>query len=291
MIRFHHGSPVQRSLDIYFNGKLIIANITSGSTSLYIQVCSGVMKGFEFGSKTLVFKSKMKIREGKKYTCVLSRNKLTVYKDNFCTPKNGHALMRTLNSAPVSTTTSSPMSAFEMNQIPWTNVAMANSEKPQTTNTNQFIEVVLGPQTFKVGNLSITVDVINKGVYTIFYDESMDISSVLYNDPSDMVQEICFEDYIGKWYVAASLPSTQNEKFYVFSETSSGRFELTNNSVGIFNWIVHKTDYETYSLNGSENRQRLAIITRKGMSKCMFEELVCLADELGYNTKMLVKNK
>ena len=51
-----------------------------------------------------------------------------------------------------------------------------------------------------------------------------------------------------------------------------------------FSWIVHKTDYKKYSLNGSPNRQTLVILSRQ---QTLESDLMCKlrkrARKLGYS--------
>lgn len=268
MIRLHNGSTT--SLNVFSDGELIIANIFPKQTSLYINVCGRVLKGVSLTNQQ-IFTAKIKIKSDRKYTILLTPSTVRVYKDDYKNPRNGTALVRDINSS------------------------------------NIFYEQPLGNLTIN----GVTFNAINRGVYTVFTG-----ISVLYNDPEDLEQDICFQEYIGKWnvYKQIGVPGISS---YIFSQTTDGEWELPiNDSMSMinssatsttvdssttstavnpqvnntivnmtvpFSWIVHKTDYKEYSLNGTSDRQKLLILTRCGMSKCKYDELLCLAKKLGYN--------
>lgn len=57
------------------------------------------------------------------------------------------------------------------------------------------------------------------------------------------------------------------------------------------NYLVHKTDYSTYALVGSSDRQSLWILSRsETMEPKLYQKLVQLAQEIGYNVSKLVIN-
>lgn len=64
-----------------------------------------------------------------------------------------------------------------------------------------------------------------------------------------------------------------------------------NNSVKEPNYLVHKTDYASYSIVGSPDRNSLYILSKNTkMSESLYEDLLKFAKSLGYKTERLVIN-
>jgi hypothetical protein len=185
---------------------------------------------------------RVKLKSENKHTLVLS-DKLQILDDCYDLPPQGTALVRKVGRDFVGQFSCSP----------------------------------LGDQTVTLGSSSIQSNFVNQGVYTAFFYSSN--SLVLYNSPCRYEQDLCFPDYVGVWNVVAKLGNV--ESTYNFSEvaTSTSVERLSNSEA--FDWIVHETDYETYSLNGSLDRQRLAILARPGKCVCL-RKLVRKARKLGY---------
>lgn len=180
--------------------------------------------------------------KSKKKFTVVLSDKLQLFKDEYEDPCPGVALVRKLSSSSL---------------------------------VSSFVPFPLGPQLITEGTLSVSADLISGGVYTAFFYPNA-TSLVLYNEPCPFEQELCFEEYIGVWNVVEKIGIS--ETTYNFSEVSDGRLQNSQP----FYWIVHETDYETYSLNGTPNRQRLAILARPGETICT-RKLVKKARKLGYN--------
>lgn len=89
----------------------------------------------------------------------------------------------------------------------------------------------LGINTIQMGEQTATIDAINQGSYTTFFNGQNTPTTVLYNNPPSYAQiPFDFSKYIGKWYVVASLGIANDIKSYTFYENSRGRFMLTNDA-------------------------------------------------------------
>lgn len=210
-----------------------------------------VLEGREVTGKTelgvLVFKANLTCNKNR--TLVYQPGILNVYNDRNVTPKPGMSSVRQILTTGV---------------IPY----------------QEF------PSGVRMISPSMTsVDLISEGIYTIFGNVA-----VLYNNPPLHEQDYCFSLYSGRWYVIAQLGTSANS--YIFYENTKGKFEqsFSNNASSVtsqFEWIVHKTDYRT-SLNGVPNRQQMVILSRKKMiTRCVYNEYIRKAKELGYNISNL----
>lgn len=57
------------------------------------------------------------------------------------------------------------------------------------------------------------------------------------------------------------------------------------------NYWIHATDYHNYSLVGSPDKRFLWILGRdRVMKRCLYDQLVLLADDLGYDTRQLYQS-
>lgn len=313
MIRFHHGIRDGPVLDIYSCKKLLVAKLAPFETSVYMEVPErGEIKGY--AGTTLVFTLRYCSEEPGtaiifvQGTAVQLRVESDLYKgacgDSFSPPVGQARVRKILFNSDSGTET-----------IPY---------KVQYQTLTK-----LGVNTITIDQYSATIDAINQGVYTVFFNGANTPTSVLYNNPPSYAQvPFDFARYIGKWYVIKSLGIAADIKSYTFYENSRGRFMLTDdtepapgaevsvapNFVGfvrgrdeengnlrtltgllfgdvqasldpgklVFSWIVHETDYETYSLNGSPTRQEMVILSRKE-KLCEVDRLLSRAKKLGYD--------
>lgn len=334
MIRFHHGINGGPVLDIYSctgqkqtcregsshsREKLLVAKLAPFETSVYVETSDrATIKGY--ADETLVFTLRYDSERAAtaiifvENAAVQLRVECDAYRDpcaSYCSdasskmPEVGNAQVRKIlfNSNPGTST------------IPY-------KVEYQTLTK-------LGINTVSVDQYTATVDAINQGIYTVFFDGQNTPTSVLYNNPPSYAQvPFDFSRYIGKWYVIASLGIAADIRTYTFYENARGRFMLTDdtepvsntdvsvvpNFVGfvrgrdeeegkmrtltgllfgdvqaslepgnfVFSWIVHDTDYDSYSLNGSPTRQEMVILSRK-KKLCNTKQLLCRAKKLGYD--------
>lgn len=312
MIKFHHGITNGPVVDIYQRDKLLVSSLAPFETSNYVSVedCREITG---YAGKTVIFTLALK----SVCTCTAvifvegTTIQLKISKDNDHLPDMGEARVRKI----------------QFNSVVGTNTVSYKVET-QTLNT-------LGMNTVKIGDNTATLQVINQGIYTIFFNGSSTPTTVLYNIPPQYAQTpFDFSRYIGKWYVIASLGISTDIKSYTFYENSRGRFMLTNdntpapaadvsippNFVGfvqgydeeqgklralsglligdvqssldpgnlVFSWIVHETDYCSYSLNGSPTRQEMVILSRETKSStCKTKCLLRKAKTLGHDMSNL----
>jgi lipocalin len=302
MIRFHYSVGGGDILSLHQGKRLLAVDIKPFETTKYLTINpkkNGKAKITGSTTTGIVFVLTIKLCKDSKYTIQLAvGNQLNVYNDRDAVVDNpGSALVRTISN-------SSTTSGFKISG--------------------------LGMQNFTMDGMSKSIDVINEGIYTIFFDQPSNISVVLYNYPPQYQQcNLDFGMYIGLWNVVSSIGVVS--KSYTFSETSQGRFMIvgngSQNSISIasepllysgdvqgtdqagnvvnltgliigqldmplmmepsttmpFTWIVHKTDYKTYSLNGTPNRQHMAILSREPrLESCMVNKLIKKARKLGY---------
>jgi len=334
MIRFHNSIAGSSPLDLYKGKRLLAVGVEPFQTTKYLDCREGKVKIIGRSALNEIFILKIRLCRDSKYTVQLvaitpnemrldlpstSGNKLNVYNDSSAFNeeiKPGSALVRLISNGEGKTS---------------------------------FQPSGLGMQTFRSNSITTTVDVINQGIYTLFFDNANNVSSVLYNYPDQYQQEcLRFQDFIGSWFVIDSLGiATTN---YIFSETSQGRWMrsvpnttsimipntipsmmipnttsmtmipntipsmmmgdllvtdekgeisevsglfvgqafvppgMESNNLLPFSWIVHETDYKSYALIGTPNRQELAILSRtQSLDSCHLRKLKKKARKLGYS--------
>lgn len=211
MIKFHHGITGGPIVDIYQGDKLLVSSLSPFETSTYVSV-DHYKQITSYAGETLIFK--LRLKSNCSATVVIyiegSDIKLGISKDDDHLPDMGEARVRKI----------------QFNSLVSSNLTPYKVET-QTLNT-------LGINTIQIDSSTASIEVINQGIYTVFFNGQNTPTAVLYNIPPQYGQTpFNFQDYIGKWYVIISLGIPTDVKSYTFYENSRGRFMLMNDNTPI----------------------------------------------------------
>lgn len=174
----------------------------------------------------------------------------------------------------------------------------------------------------------ITIYFISGGIYTIYATGAVNnnLSAILSHDNQNeceiLQKDFDTQRYMGLWYQIASIP-----QFYdTGCVRSTAVYTLLNNKVNVYNtciknvsttitgeaiapnpcipaalnvvfpntpntginYLVHRTNYDSYAIVGSPSRLSFYILSRdKTMSKKEYHKMLSYAHRLGYNTDLI----